>query len=87
MPTATLDATADLIKKRFGAGGAADKPEPVWVIGRGVGRALIGLPGIDPGRIICQPQSRDGQRYQEDLRRLVSEVVKVVGAERPGERR
>ena len=55
----------------------ADYPEKVWVIGRGVAGALAGLPGIDPDRVITQPQDREPGRHlaglarmREDLRRL-----------------
>ena len=34
-----------------------DKPEQVWVIGRGVGTALAGLPMISQDQIISQPQN------------------------------
>lgn len=36
-------------------GVADDAPEQVWVVGRTVGRALQGLPGIRPDRVIMQP--------------------------------
>jgi hypothetical protein len=55
----------------------ADHPEKVWVIGRGVAGALAGLPGIDPDRVITQPQDREPGRHlaglarmREDLRHL-----------------
>jgi hypothetical protein len=51
-------------------GVAGDEPDQVWVIGRGVGRALHGLPMIRADRVISQPQDRDVQRYREDLARL-----------------
>jgi hypothetical protein len=34
---------------------ADDQPSQVWVIGRGVGTALAGFPGIDPAKTIPQP--------------------------------
>lgn len=55
----------------------ADHPEKAWVIGRGVAGALAGLPGIDPDRVITQPQDREPGRHlaglaqmREDLRHL-----------------
>lgn len=52
----------------------ADQPEQVWVVGRAVGRALQGLPGIEQARVISQPQDRDQTRFRADLARLRSEL-------------
>jgi hypothetical protein len=52
---------------------AHDKPV-VWVVGRGVGEALSGLPMIDSTKVISQPQDRDAERYREDLLRMVRDV-------------
>jgi len=49
---------------------ADDAPEQVWVIGKGVLAALAGLPGIDPGRVISQPQDRNRAQHLEGLQRL-----------------
>lgn len=49
---------------------AADAPEQVWVIGKGVSAALAGLPGIDPGRFITQPQDRNRAQHLEGLEHL-----------------
>ncbi len=46
---------------------ARDAPEQIWIIGRGVGRALRGLPGTADARLISQPQDRDQQRYRADV--------------------
>lgn len=49
---------------------ADDAPEQVWVIGKGVLAALTGLPGIDPGCVISQPQDRNRAQHLEGLQRL-----------------
>jgi hypothetical protein len=49
---------------------AADAPEQLWVIGRGVSAALAGLPEIDPGCVITQPQDRNRTQRLEGLQRL-----------------
>lgn len=51
-----------------------DNPEQVWVIGRGVGNALSGLPMITPQRIISQPQDRDKSRYLEGVQTLINQI-------------
>lgn len=56
-------------------GVAPDQPEHVWVIGRGVGNALEGLPAIHPERVICQPQVRDPRRFNADLDRLLRAIA------------
>lgn len=48
--------------------------EQLWVIGRAVGEALKGMPGVRADRIISQPQDRDAQRYQEGLARMGGEL-------------
>jgi hypothetical protein len=53
-----------------------DNPEQVWVIGRGVGEALAGLPMIQADHVISQPQDRNGARYESDVRRLVADIVR-----------
>jgi hypothetical protein len=47
-----------------------DRPEQVWVIGRGVGKALAGLPGIHPEHVISQPQDRNQSRYRTGFRKM-----------------
>lgn len=54
--------------------------EQVWVIGKRVGEALFGLPGIDPSRVIPQPQDRNVARYQSGLARLIA----AADASQPG---
>jgi hypothetical protein len=49
---------------------AGDAPEQIWVIGKGVLRALAGLPGIDPLCVISQPQDRNRAQHLEGLERL-----------------
>jgi len=49
---------------------ADDAPEQIWVIGKGVLRALAGLPGIDPLCVISQPQDRNRAQHLEGLERL-----------------
>lgn len=56
------------------SGVAEDDPEQVWVIGRGVGRALHGLPMIRDDRVISQPQDRDAARRAADLRHLLGSL-------------
>jgi hypothetical protein len=56
---------------------AGDNPEQVWVIGRGVGRALAGLPRIEAERVVSQPQDRDQGRAREGMRAMVEGVVAV----------
>jgi hypothetical protein len=51
-----------------------DNPEQIWVIGRGVGNALSGLPMIPPQRIISQPQDRDKSRYLEGVQTLINQI-------------
>jgi hypothetical protein len=51
-----------------------DNPEQIWIIGRGVGNALSGLPMIDPKRIISQPQDRDKRRYLEGVQNLINQI-------------
>ena len=53
---------------------ARDKPT-VWVVGRGVGKALSPLPMISHARVISQPQDRDAARYRSDLQRMVTEIT------------
>lgn len=53
---------------------ARDQPEQVWVIGRGVGRALRGLPMIREDRIISQPQDRDAARFKGGIARLLQSL-------------
>lgn len=53
---------------------SASPPEQVWVIGRGVGEALAGLPGIDPRHVISQPGDHDVARYRDDLARMVAAI-------------
>ena len=53
---------------------ASDTPT-VWVIGRGVGKALSSLPMISTARVISQPQDRDVARYRSDLQRMVTEIT------------
>lgn len=55
-----------------------DPPDAVWVIGRGVGRALAGLPGIRAERIISQPQDRDRARFLADVQRLCGDVARIA---------
>ena len=55
-------------------GVSQDPIEQVWVIGRGIGTALAGLPGIDPSCIISQPQDHDVQRFRDDLARVVQHI-------------
>jgi hypothetical protein len=52
----------------------ADRPEQVWVIGRGVHTALSGLPGIEPDRMLTQPQDRDRDRHLAGLRRACANL-------------
>ncbi len=47
-----------------------DKPEQVWVIGKGVSKAIAGMPGIRSDRVISQPQDRDRAQHLDGLRRL-----------------
>jgi hypothetical protein len=53
-----------------------DRPERVWVIGSGVLRTLYGLPGIDPDRMIIQPQGDRSQpgRHREGLLRMATDL-------------
>lgn len=51
-----------------------DNPEQIWIIGRGVGNALLGLPMIAPQRIISQPQDRDKSRYLEGVQNLINQI-------------
>jgi hypothetical protein len=50
---------------------AKDQPEQVWIIGRGVGGALRGLPMIQESHIISQPQDRNAERRTRDIARLL----------------
>lgn len=50
---------------------AGDDPEQVWIIGRGVERALAGDPVAVRARAIHQPQSRDAEEYNRGLQALV----------------
>ena len=49
---------------------AEDKPEQVWVIGKGVYAAIAGLPGLQSDRVISQPQDRNHAQYLDGLRQL-----------------
>ena len=49
---------------------AEEEPEQVWVIGKGVYKAIAGLPGIRSDRVISQPQDRDRAQHLDGLRRL-----------------
>lgn len=60
-----------------------DQPEQVWVIGRGVGKALSGLPGIDPNRVISQPQDRNQSRYRAGLRTMLATLHEPGNNPRP----
>jgi hypothetical protein len=57
-----------------------DRPKQVWVIGRGVGKALAtlhleGLPNeISDRWIISQPNGQNQVQYQKDLRKLVQGI-------------
>lgn len=57
----------------------SDAPEQIWVIGKTVGRALKGLPGIDERRFIIQPGAaqRAGRRpeYLAELEPLCRELA------------
>jgi hypothetical protein len=55
-----------------------DQPEHVWVIGRGVGKALAGLPGIDPERVISQPQDRNQSRYRTGFRNMQTAIENLT---------
>lgn len=55
-----------------------DNPEQVWVIGRGVGNALKGLPMIFPEHVISQPQTRKTYVYNEELKNLVHKVKSLA---------
>lgn len=52
-------------------GVAGDRPDRVWIVGRGVGDALSGLPMLAGARVISQPQDRDAGRFRADLEELV----------------
>ena len=54
---------------------AAHTPEQVWIIGRGVGRALAGLPMIDPEKVISQPQDRNALRYRAGVEGLADTIA------------
>ncbi len=64
----------DIVRTSFESfvwpGVAADEPEQVWVVGRGVADALRGLPMIADERVISQPQDRDHKRFRVDVERL-----------------
>jgi hypothetical protein len=55
-----------------------DHPKQVWVIGRGVGKALRKLEGmpneISEPWIISQPNGQNRAQYQRDLKRLVRRI-------------
>lgn len=57
-----------------------DRPEQVWIIGRGVGKALEGLRlqgmphKITKDWIISQPNDHDHARYEKDLKRLIRRI-------------
>lgn len=53
-----------------------DGPERVWTIGKRVLVSLAGFPGIDPERMIVQPQGdRDGLgRHREGLSRMCADL-------------
>lgn len=53
-----------------------DRPEKIWVIGSGVLSILAGLPGIDPERMIIQPQGDRKQpgRHLKGLLRMVDDL-------------
>jgi hypothetical protein len=53
---------------------ATDNPVHVWIVGRGVARALRNLPMVDERRVISQPQDRDAKRYKLDLMRLAEQM-------------
>jgi hypothetical protein len=59
-----------------------DRPEQVWVIGRGVGKALASLPGIDPEHVISQPQDRDQSRYRTGFRKLETAIENLTAGPR-----
>ena len=59
-----------------------DQPEQVWVIGRGVGKALAGMPGIDPGCVISQPQDRNQSRHRTGLRKLDTAIENLTARPR-----
>lgn len=50
---------------------SSDRPTHLWIIGRSVGRALNGLPDIDAGCVISQPQDRNHEQFASDRRRLL----------------
>jgi hypothetical protein len=55
---------------------ADDRPEKVWVIGKGVGAALRGLPGIDPERVIVQPQGDRGTGlHRQGLKQMRTDLA------------
>ncbi len=51
-----------------------ERAEQVWVIGKGVGRALEGHAAIRPDRVIDQPQSHHVERYRAGLDRMMREI-------------
>lgn len=51
-----------------------ERPEQVWVIGRGVGTALAGFSSIDPVRVVSQPNDHNRSRYLADRAYLVSSL-------------
>lgn len=55
-----------------------DRPEEVWIVGRGVASALAGAAGLrEIAGVIDQPQSREVARYQSGVAEMVQRVQAV----------
>lgn len=52
---------------------AADRPEPIWIVGHGVAGARAGDPVVGRASVIDQPLSRDTERCRPGLASLVDE--------------
>jgi hypothetical protein len=59
-----------------------DRPQQVWVIGRGVGKALAGLPGIDPEHVISQPHDSNQSRYRTGVRKMQAAIEHLTAGPR-----
>jgi hypothetical protein len=64
----------DSFEKFVWPGVVKDKPDHVWVIGKGVGEALLGLPLIQEDHVISQPQDHDHVRYKRGIESLLKSL-------------
>jgi hypothetical protein len=53
------------------------RPEEIWIIGKEVGKALIGRPEIDSDHVVSQPGDRNVEQYQLGLARMKASIVRL----------